>query len=556
MTLLPRGLAAPLTTFGALAALSALAHPARAQFPYNATYPFGGGSVSATQSTHNSAISTRWGEWKTSWITTSGAGAGQRRVLFPDDKPAGTPKANMNTVSEGQAYGMLFAIYFNEQTLFNELWAYFKAKRNSLGLMGWKIKPDGTFETSVGGQDNATDADEDAAAALCFAHKKWGSGGSVNYLSDAQGLIGSLKSYNTWNDGGLKRGNWDNTDRIYNASYFMPAWYRIYKDVTGDAFWDTVISKGYTLLGNAANATTGLIPQQFTYNTSNNTTTNPDGRIYQYDSVRIPWRVGVDYLWFGNQSGKNMAGKIGSYYGGIISTNTANLESPNVLSERQTNGTVSGNYESGAFTGMAGIALQLQPDTAKSRYLLNCSLDSSGRRYDARDYYFSGALHLFSVMTLTGNFPNLYGALGNTAQTITVYGDALAADWQDWSWSSTRNFANTSPVRVGSNSISVNYTAAYGGLSLRKGTAVSTSGYSAIKFWVNSSGSNRTVQVYTQSGDTTGSSGTATVTAIAGTWTEITVSLSSLGSPGTIKRINLQSTTTGTIYFDDIRLVP
>jgi endo-1,4-beta-D-glucanase Y len=549
MTLLHRGFVASFAVLGALTA------GARAQFPYNATYPYGGGTVSSTQSDHNSDISTRWGEWKSSWITSSGAGGtGRKRVLFPDDKPSGTAKSEMNTVSEGQAYGMLFAVYFNDQTLFNELWAYFKAKLNSKGLMGWKVKPDGNYETGVGGQDNATDADEDAAAALLFAHKKWGSSGVVNYLSDAKTLIGNIKKYNTWSDGGLKRGNWDNTDRTYNASYFMPAWYRLYKDATGDSFWDTVISKGYTLLANAANSTTGLIPQQFNYNASTNATSNPSNLIYQYDSVRIPWRVGVDYLWFGDTRGKNLAGKIGGFYGGVVDTNS--LETPNIQAERKVDGTVTGGYESGAFTGMAGVALQLKPDTAKARHLLNCLLDSTGRRYDARDYYYGGALHLFAAMTMTGNFPNLYGTTGSSAQTITVYGDALASDWSDWSWSSTRNFNNTSPVKVGSKSISVNFTSAYGGLSLRKGTAISTSGYSKIKFWVNSSGANRTLRVFTRTGDTSGESSVATVTATNGTWTEITVNLSSLGNPSTIKRMDFQCTTTGTIYFDSIRLVP
>ena len=66
----------------------------------------------------------------------------------------------------------------------------------------------------------------------------------------------------------------------------------------------------------------------------------------------------------------------------------------------------------------------------------------------------------------------------------TIYGDALASDWASWSWSATIDFNGASPVRVGARAINVTYQA-WGGLSLRKGTAQSTSGYTALKFWVH-----------------------------------------------------------------------
>ena len=60
-----------------------------------------------------------------------------------------------------------------------------------------------------------------------------------------------------------------------------------------------------------------------------------------------------------------------------------------------------------------------------------------------------------------------------TTPVVTIYGDALAADWASWSWSATIDFAGTSPVRVGTRAINVTYQA-WGGLSLRKGTAQAT----------------------------------------------------------------------------------
>lgn len=149
---------------------------------------------------------------------------------------------------------------------------------------------------------------------------------------------------------------------------------------------------------------------------------------------------------------------------------------------------------------------------------------------------------------------------GTPPATITIYSDSLASDWANWSWSTTVNFSNTSPVRVGSNSTAVTFTAGWGAFSMRKGTAQSTSGYTKIKFWVHGgTGSNKSLTFSTQNADSGGNSSSVTVTAVANTWTEITVNLSSLGNPGTIKRINIQNNSASSqsvIYFDDIRLVP
>src|SRR6185369_4862522 len=48
---------------------------------------------------------------------------------------------------------------------------------------------------------------------------------------------------------------------------------------------------------------------------------------------------------------------------------------------------------------------------------------------------------------------------GPALADIAVYGDALAAGWQDWSWGGvTRDFARTTPVHAGSAAIAVTYT--------------------------------------------------------------------------------------------------
>ena len=297
-----------------LIALSSATLKVHAQnFPYNATYSFGGGSVSATQTAHNNTILSHWSDWKTNYVTSVGAGSGKRRVLF--DGTPGQVQGNPATywsVSEGQGYGMLLAVYFGDQGLFDDVFAYFKSKLSSNGLMGWKIDGAGTVLDT----NNASDADEDVAAALCLAAKRWGGSSRFSYASEANVLINNLKLYDFWPDGWVKEGNWDGQpgDAVHvgNTSFFMPAWYRLYKENTGDSFWDTAISKGYSIMSQVAHPVTGLFPVGLSYTAATGIANTPaPTEVYQDDAVRIPWRVGLDWLWNGDSRAKALMSKLG-----------------------------------------------------------------------------------------------------------------------------------------------------------------------------------------------------------------------------------------------------
>ena len=67
---------------------------------------------------------------------------------------------------------------------------------------------------------------------------------------------------------------------------------------------------------------------------------------------------------------------------------------------------------------------------------------------------------------------------------LTIYADTLANGWQDWSYGSSRNLANTSPVHSGSHSISVTITSAWGAIQLYH-TGLTNASYASISFWLN-----------------------------------------------------------------------
>jgi hypothetical protein len=148
---------------------------------------------------------------------------------------------------------------------------------------------------------------------------------------------------------------------------------------------------------------------------------------------------------------------------------------------------------------------------------------------------------------------------GGTAPTpVTIYGDALASDWSNWSWSSTVSFNETAIKKNGTASTKVTANAGWSALSLRKGTALSTSGFSKITFWVHGgTGSNKSIKVFVSTADSGGDLAGKVITATANTWTLITANFSEIGNPASIKRLTLQNnsgTSQPAVYFDDIRM--
>ncbi len=139
-----------------------------------------------------------------------------------------------------------------------------------------------------------------------------------------------------------------------------------------------------------------------------------------------------------------------------------------------------------------------------------------------------------------------------------VYDDALASGWQDWSWNSARDFANVTPARD-ARSIAVTFQQGWAGLSLRSASPLSGADYQAVAFWVHGGDEGtRSLQFFIQQADGGSETPAQAVDAPAGVWTPFTITLSSLGNPAVIKRLNLMDRSGAaqpTFYVDDVRLI-
>jgi endo-1,4-beta-D-glucanase Y len=231
------------------------------------------------------------------------------------------PENGNDTVSEGIAYGMLIAVNMNDQTLFDSLYSYWHGNVAVGNLMTWCIAA-GSGSCNASGGGSATDADEDAAFALLQADKAWGSTGTNNYKSLAMGMISDIWTNDI--DGGgtnLPKGGSHYTSPtgtsglgITNPSYFAPAYYTAFKAAGDSHDWASVNSAVYTALGKLAGSN-GLVPawcgSSCTVPASNG---GANDMIYQYDSHRVPMRIGLDYCFNTTPDAKTYVGKTTTFF--------------------------------------------------------------------------------------------------------------------------------------------------------------------------------------------------------------------------------------------------
>ncbi len=346
-------------------------------------------------------VKANYEKWKADLLTADGAG-GFLRVRRPN---SGSQINSSN--SEGTAYGMEIAVYMDDQNTFDQIWKYEQAHRGANGLMEWEIGPDG----SVIGHGAASDGDEDMAFALVMADKKWGGKGTLDdtYLNHAKKLIDLIWQHevdHTRNDV-LMPGDQFDGGAVINISYFAPAYYRIFGQVTGKtAEWNRVATTSYDVLEatlNAANknASNGLVPA---WSTPSGTPMAPPGSghptWHQLDSCRTPFRIAQDYCWFNEPRALEYLKKINAFHSAIGAAN--------IVDAYNLDGSVheGANLHLAAFVGGAGVGAMATPEHAKLRDEAYSAL-AAWQTLIGGSIYYNESWSMLSLLMMTGQFVDL-----------------------------------------------------------------------------------------------------------------------------------------------------
>lgn len=226
-----------------------------------------------------------------------------------------------DAVSEGQAYGMMLALYMNDQPGFDSIWdgAERHLWNDGNGFYDWRWQ-----DGRVTGSGFATDADQDIALMLIFADALVNKGiwtahkspKNVDYKSRAQSILntlwtkgvnaGALRPGANWGGGGTcgsGAGTWPCGEHV-NPGYFSPANYRIFKDFDKSHAWGDVVERSYAIIAKSPGYSKGLLPDWMnldgSYPTSSALGYNPfdGGRALYKDAIRVHWRLAMDWQWF------------------------------------------------------------------------------------------------------------------------------------------------------------------------------------------------------------------------------------------------------------------
>jgi endo-1,4-beta-D-glucanase Y len=216
------------------------------------------------------------------------------------------------TISEGQSYAMLKALWMNEPATFDKVWQWTKRnmKRPHDHLLAWRWG-DGEFGTTKGimQTENATDADQDIAYALLKAGKQWN---RPDYSRDGLNIVKDMWRVNVEKLDGryyLTPGPWPGFKEEYltiNPSYMAPYVYREFAkvDLEHAAGWTQLANEVYDNLEACTNLTAPKLPPNWCAVRWQNVPGQPriifsdkqgDGaRDFSYDAFRVYWRMAMD----------------------------------------------------------------------------------------------------------------------------------------------------------------------------------------------------------------------------------------------------------------------
>jgi endo-1,4-beta-D-glucanase Y len=344
-----------------------------------------GGAANSAQAAYTS--------WKNTFLTTGGAPAGALRVQRPSNQG--------DTVSEGIGYGMLAAVYMNDQPTFDSLWKYGQSHFNTKGLMSWHITAGGTL-VNAGDPGSASDGDVDMIWALIMASDQWS---SPMYLTAAGNMIQAMRQNSIGPDGLLKPGDtWGGTT-LTDPSYFSPAYFRVFAVVSGDLVWARdIIDKNYTVLA-MISGSNGLVPDWTTDSgivnmgfltnagTAGGSSSNGwDNSHYGYDASRTPWRIAMDWCFNKEPRAQAYLNKVGGFFAPMAS-NIGNIGDQYAL-----NGSVTSQNHNMAFIGPIGVAgMAGFPALTDAAFMYGASGQGD-------QSYFPASLRMISMIMMSGNF--------------------------------------------------------------------------------------------------------------------------------------------------------
>ena len=284
--------------------------------------------------------------------------------------------------SEGQGYGLLFAVFANDKKQFKKIWRWTQQTlQRDDQLFSWQYTPTKQRkcdDSCITDSNNATDGDILIAWALLEAHQKWG---VQAYLDQALTILDPIKTklikdkfgYQLILPGEFGFEQPDGSIQI-NLSYWVFPALDLFSDITNDPIWTDVYQSGVDLMKVSRFGDWQLPPDWAIISDDGITLNGALSSDYGYNACRLPI-----YLMLAKDNNETLIGPFLSFWSQEKIPATVNLKNGE-LAEYTYN------------TGMQAIAKATQS-------VINTKATALPEINDKTDYY-SASLILLSQLAL------------------------------------------------------------------------------------------------------------------------------------------------------------
>jgi len=295
------------------------------------------------------------------------------------------------TYSEAVSYRLGAAVLMGDKNTFDRIWLWTTAnmQRKNISriynttskqwqpldpskkdnLFAWQFLP--TADGKSGGVltcyhfDPASDADQDIAAALLWADKKWGSSGKINYKAEALAILNDIWNKETKVING-KRILLGSDTQMYtkdpftgvatngiNVSYFRPMYYeKLFAKADPDHNWGSMVAPAYEVIRKSE---TAVVHDESNETITGSVNLAPDwitmdaeGKIHDHDWVQNDYFQGGDafrtHFWIALQHKLNPSDGAANSYCDHKNANSDFSPGPFLKDQLIKNGTVFSGY--------------------------------------------------------------------------------------------------------------------------------------------------------------------------------------------------------------------
>jgi endo-1,4-beta-D-glucanase Y len=225
-----------------------------------------------------------------------------RRFIQADGRVIDHQRGGIS-MSEGQAYTMLRAVWMQDRAVFDRTYSWALNNLNSRirtdRLWAWKWGRSPAGQWHILDRAFASDADQDAAMALLMAYRTWS---DERYLRDARATLADLWRLGTVEVSGrrfLLAGDslCQGTVCRINPSYAAPYAYRIFAAFDRQRNWSALVDSSYFLLDRVSDLTSTHLPPDWVLldtTTGALTASTEKDSAFSYDAFRVYWRIAAD----------------------------------------------------------------------------------------------------------------------------------------------------------------------------------------------------------------------------------------------------------------------